>query len=423
MWLYLAALLFLPSFGRAHVPVPESVLHPATAPEAWNVLRLATDNLDCLLREHRLAEIPDQASLCNPALRALAAEVTDGSERQRNVKADTVRASVTLTTLAQAAIAGDAELAARALNTFRADQRELAASFDPATVQADVFVCPMHPEIVSTDPATPCPRCGMALIRRRIPYSFVYTAPGEPTLRLSVSPASGPLPLVAGRVNRVVLHLAHADGQPVLLSELETIHTQPIHLLIVAPDLGDYHHEHPSSTEVPGDYAFSFTPTENSRYRVFADLVPTATGAQEYPSVDLPGSADLPARIDHAVSDTAKVSGLVFHLTDDHGDPAAPHANQTCSLRITLATADGQPMTRLEPVMAAFAHLVGFYEDGRTVVHLHPAGGEVNDTNQRGGSTLSFQFYPPKTGFLRLYCQVQVDGKQVFAPFGLNVLP
>jgi hypothetical protein len=32
-------------------------------------------------------------------------------------------------------------------------------------------------------------------------------------------------------------------------------------------------------------------------------------------------------------------------------------------------------------------------------------------------------FYAPFPGFLRLYCQVQIDGKDVFVPFNLNVIP
>ena len=73
--------------------------------------------------------------------------------------------------------------------------------------------------------------------------------------------------------------------------------------------------------------------------------------------------------------------------------------------------------------MNAFAHLVGFYEDNGTVVHLHPKGPEVTDPTLRGGPELEFRFYPPKEGFLRLYCQVQVDGKMIFAPFEVQVVP
>ncbi len=73
--------------------------------------------------------------------------------------------------------------------------------------------------------------------------------------------------------------------------------------------------------------------------------------------------------------------------------------------------------------MNAFAHLVGFYEDGQTVVHLHPTGGEITDPSLRGGPTMEFLFYPPRAGHLRLFCQVQVGGRQVFAPFDLEIAP
>ena len=54
----------LPLGLAGHVPVPESVLNPQSVPEAWNVLRLASANLDRLVGEGRLEEVPDQASLC-----------------------------------------------------------------------------------------------------------------------------------------------------------------------------------------------------------------------------------------------------------------------------------------------------------------------------------------------------------------------
>jgi hypothetical protein len=32
-------------------------------------------------------------------------------------------------------------------------------------------------------------------------------------------------------------------------------------------------------------------------------------------------------------------------------------------------------------------------------------------------------FFPPKAGFIRLYCQVLIDGEMIFAPFNVNVVP
>ena len=87
------------------------------------------------------------------------------------------------------------------------------------------------------------------------------------------------------------------------------------------------------------------------------------------------------------------------------------------------ADAAGKPLRQLEPVMNAFSHLVGFYDDYRTVVHLHPTGGDVLNPDLRGGPALGFILYAPKAGFIRLYCQVSIGGRMLFAPFNVNVEP
>ncbi len=209
---------------------------------------------------------------------------------------------------------------------------------------------------------------------------------------------------------------------PVGPEELMVMHTQPLHLLIEEPGLADYHHEHPVPTGVPGEYVFSFTPEKTAPYRVWADIVPMATGIQELPFADLP-SAGTPAGIsERTPSFTSTVDGFTFTLALSNGG-TQPVANQTSRLAITITDREGKPVTRLEPVMQSFAHLVGFYEDFQTVVHIHPTGGDILREDLRGGPALGFKFFPPKPGFVRLYCQVKVDGAMLFASFGLSVLP
>ena len=82
---------------------------------------------------------------------------------------------------------------------------------------------------------------------------------------------------------------------------------------------------------------------------------------------------------------------------------------------------DGQAVNVLEPVMGAFAHMVGFYEDYESIAHIHPMGAEPTENTERGGPTLQFHIEPEQAGYLKLFAQVQIDGKQIFAPFSILV--
>ena len=409
-------------FAFTALAVPPSVLDPQSAPEAWNVLRLAVANIERLVREDRLNEVSDQASLCSPALRLLA-RLAQSTPRQKETAVGTVRAASAVDSLAQACVAGDHASIDLALAKLRADLNALAVGTDPQIVGADIFFCAMHPEMISVDHNALCPKCGMALTPRRIPYSFVYVAPsGEPSMRLT---AETDVPPQAGRPMHVKIRLTTRDGLPVEASALLVAHTQRIHLLIVDPMLEDYHHEHPTPTGTSGEYEFTFTPLKTATYRIYADVVPEATGVQEYVPADLPGAAlpdvrGLPAANGQSTF-TAEAGGLHFQLLWDGANGGPLRLGQTRALSILVRDADGLPFTRLEPVMNAFAHLVGFYDDGRTVLHLHPVGAEVLDEAARGGPSLEFRFYAPKDGFLRLHCQVSVDGKMTFVPFNVNI--
>ena len=413
----LCAFAFALPAGRADVPMPANVLDPPTAPEAWNIIRLATANVERLLNEDRLPEIIAQVSLCSPALRRLALEPPPADDFGA-LKAASTRGIALVNSVAVASTGGDKVGTAKAFAGLRDLLAETAKRFDPKVVSADIFFCPMHPDVVSQIATAPCEKCGMNLVKRRIPYSFIYVPPGEPTMMLSAT-ANGPLE--AGRRADVKVRIKRRDGSPVLLRDLMVMHTQPIHLLIVDPGLTDYHHEHPKPTDVPGEYTFSFTPANSGPHRIWADLVPVDSGIQEYPTIELAGAgaADSIGEMSGRFSTTA--GGLNFRMTFENG--ALPHARQVRIMQVEVTEADGKPVRRLEPVMNAFAHLVGFYDDYKTVVHLHPEGGDILRADVRGGPTMTFKFYPPRAGFFRAFCQVVVDGKTIFAPFNVNVAP
>src|SRR5581483_11933645 len=107
----------------------------------------------------------------------------------------------------------------------------------------------------------------------------------------------------------------------------------------------------------------------------------------------------------------AKAGGFSFSLKIEDRSGAPLSAKETRRISVSVADAEGKPVRNLAPVMNAFAHLVGFYDDYKTVVHIHPGGGDILRDDLRGGPSLGFLIYPPRSGFLRLYCQVLIDGK------------
>jgi hypothetical protein len=91
--------------------------------------------------------------------------------------------------------------------------------------------------------------------------------------------------------------------------------------------------------------------------------------------------------------------------------------------RLRVSDAEGNPYTQLEPVMDAFAHLVGFYEDGRSILHIHPKGLPLLNAKARGGPELEFQFYTTRRGFVRLFAQIRAQGELLTIPFALQIGP
>ncbi len=287
-----------------------------------------------------------------------------------------------------------------------------------AQVYVDTFTCPMHRDIIGKRTDF-CPKCGMPLdqLSRVLPSNSEFPSPGQQTVRASVSIAA---PLTLGQPVAALLKLQRPNGDPVSPSDLIETHTQKVHLLIVDSSLTDYHHEHPLPKRNPGEYSFSFTPAKPGSYRVWADVRPYPLGLQEYAMTDIPAATTREPLTNRTVNFKAIVDGLNYELILP---PKRIQVGQPAMARLRITTAEGKGFTQLEPFMNAFAHLVGFNEDYKTVMHMHPKGPPVLDPAARGGPELEFQIYALRPGFVRLFAQVQIDGRSRFIPFGLQIAP
>ncbi|MCX6952998.1 MAG: hypothetical protein NTV51_12655 [Verrucomicrobia bacterium] len=238
-------------------------------------------------------------------------------------------------------------------------------------------------------------------------------APAAPSMQVTFIPAKSP---VAGMSVPAIVKLSTKDGKPVTSTDLELAHTKLVHLLIVDASLTHYLHEHPTET-APGEWSFIFSPKAGGTYTVFADLLPKATGAQEYAKTTV-AVAGASRPLDPTLNLSASVDGYRFDLKIPADEPLTAGAASLVAVHVTKP--DGTAATNLEPIMAAFAHGVGFTADLSGVLHVHPMGKEPELDSERGGPDLSFHLQPAMAGFFKFYVQVQIDGQSKFAGFGLN---
>jgi len=90
-------------------------------------------------------------------------------------------------------------------------------------------------------------------------------------------------------------------------------------------------------------------------------------------------------------------------------------------LRLTVTDKEGKKVETLEPIMGAFAHLVGFSADGQHFLHCHPIGREPQRVDERASGQLEFHVTPTHNGPTRFFLQVVVDGKERTVSFGQNI--
>jgi hypothetical protein len=392
------------------VPAPP----PSLEVRALAILQQASDSLSENVAGGELGQVHNEDELLYGALAVLGRTGTP-AQLDRLIPALGRRVS----DLHEAADAFDRALAQSRLPVTLEAFRDVMDVFGEAEIAAAKalaarFTCPMHPDVDGVR-GEACPKCAMPLdTRRRVGLEGEALTARPTTVRAEIRTEA---PLAVGVEAKGTLSLAGLLG-PLQPKDLREVHTKKIHLLIVDPSLDDYHHEHPVPTEVAGEYAFRFTPRKAGAYRAYADVQPLLTGFQEYAPAAI-GDGAASGVVEKAYPRSGQAGDLRYELAFDAetlhaGTPVAAH------VRVTKA---GAPFEGLEPVMAAFAHLVGFHEGGTVVLHMHPIESRALGESDRGGPDLSFRFFAETPGYYRLFLQTQVGGEAQFVPFGIEVQP
>jgi len=210
-------------------------------------------------------------------------------------------------------------------------------------------------------------------------------------------------------------------GKAVTFADLKEVHTKKFHLLIIDSAVADYAHVHPIATSTPGEYFFSFTPKSDYVHFAWADVT-SNLGKHHVIKASIKGGDDS-SLVAKKIENNFEVDqeGYKFMLSFD--SPPSVGGASMAHLKIYSLSKQYEPVTTLEPVLGAFAHMVGFSGDLKNMVHIHPLGEEPKNDKARGGHELSFHIILPKdaTEYYKLFAQFKIDGKDLFVPFVVKV--
>lgn len=241
-------------------------------------------------------------------------------------------------------------------------------------------------------------------------------------------------PIAPGKPVALTLRLSDQNGRPIVAADMKTNHGHLLHVMVVDVGLEDYAHAHPTANP-DGAFSFTFTPRLDRPYRLWADFkLAHAEGGGDhaghdhgdgdhadatYASTDIPVGKNAPPALAAAPSLRAEAGGLKFQLSL----PGALKAGEAAKAQLAVLGADGKPFTQLEPLMGAYAHIVGFNAGATAMLHVHPEGAEPANDAARGGPVISFTLEPKDAGPQKLFVQVKANGAEITVPFTVLVTP
>ena len=207
--------------------------------------------------------------------------------------------------------------------------------------------------------------------------------------------------LAAGRTP-VRFRVTGPDGQPV--TDYEPTHDKELHFIAVRRDMSGYQHVHPTlekSGNDAGTWSIELDLTPGA-WRVFADFRPSEHGETMTLGADVSVAGPYEPKPLPPVSQTAEVDGYTVTLKGQ----LVP--GESSELTLTVSR-NGQPVTDLQPYLAAYGHLVALRSGDLAYLHVHPDG-EPGDGTTKPGPDITFFATTPSAGPYRLYLDFQHDG-------------
>lgn len=205
------------------------------------------------------------------------------------------------------------------------------------------------------------------------------------------------------------------NQQYIKLEDILSVHENKIHILIIDETLSDYQHVH---AEYLDDirYRFSFVPKTSNNYKIWLNFT-LADNNEYYVPLFIEGINNPTKKLNKKVNYSYKTQSLTYELYFEEELAAG-----SSTMGVITVTKDGEPFERLEPIMGSFGHIVAFPESLKSVIHTHPIGDEPESADDISGPEVRFYITPITPGYMKIFLQVKIDGKEEFIPFNIKVI-
>ncbi|RBO96682.1 hypothetical protein [Nocardia puris] len=199
------------------------------------------------------------------------------------------------------------------------------------------------------------------------------------------------------------------DGTPV--TEYAPLHDRELHLIVARRELTGFWHVHPERA-ADGTWSVRLTLPEAGAYRVFTDIAPRALGRTLTLGADLAVAGHYAPQ---AVPPPTRTSLIDDYEVTLDGD-LVPGEGHLLTLTVRKG---GEPVTDLQPYLAAYGHLVILRAGDLAYIHVHP-NGEPGDGTTAPGPTITFHTLVPGPGTYRLFLDFQHENTVRTATFTLK---
>jgi hypothetical protein len=236
---------------------------------------------------------------------------------------------------------------------------------------------------------------------------------------VNVALRTEPAAAVAGQPLTLTLDLSDGStGLPV--EDLSLHHTALMHLVVIDASGGFFAHVHPGRV-APGRFVIDLTPDRPGRYTAYVEIERQDSGVQLIArDFTIGGTATTPPAPPSAGLGAQQIDGM---RVDVRSSQTPLRAGRQAVLTFSLS-ADGVPVTDVQPWLEMAGHLIARSADGAIYGHIHaaePLPTAETLTTIRYGPDIRFVYTFPQPGRYQLWGQFQRAGKIVTVPLVVEV--